>query len=81
MQTLGHSDRVLEYRPASKCAPEGKEQADLLRRLEVFGRKQSLLLSGIPVRAAGTKSRYKVGIYSDRSLVEALSLVGLKRVG
>src|SRR5690606_37890328 len=44
---------------------EGKGQADLLRRLKVFGRKQSLPSSGVPVRAAGTRSRYKVGIYSD----------------
>src|SRR5690606_5756684 len=43
----------------------GKGQADLLRRLKVFGRKQSLPSSGVPVRAAGTRSRYKVGIYPD----------------
>src|SRR5690606_32406566 len=48
---------------------EGKGQADLLRRLKVFGRKQSLPSSGVPVRAAGTRSRYKVGIYSDQKSV------------
>src|SRR5690606_13150625 len=41
---------------------EGKGQADLLRRLKVFGRKQSLPSSGVPVRAAGTRSRDKVGL-------------------
>src|SRR5690606_29567436 len=49
---------------------EGKGQADLLRRLKVFGRKQSLPSSGVPVRAAGTRSRYKVGIYPDQACAE-----------
>src|SRR5690606_24289954 len=52
---------------------EGKGQADLLRRLKVFGRKQSLPSSGVPVRAAGTRSRYKVGILLRPDLRSACS--------